>query len=118
MIDEDLQEQIDFWNKKIYPILDFNETFTKWLEFCVDHKVDRSLNQELLAPDTSFSIKEDPAEHNKLDTGRCFSVIYDPASELKEEFSSFALDFVGVKNKTNLKTSSYIFHTCFLLRLF
>ena len=110
MIDEDLQEQIDFWNKKIYPILDFNETFAKWLEFCVDHKVDRSLGQsspydageDLLAPDTSFSIREDPSVQNKVDTGRCFSVIYDPASELKEEFSSFALDFIGVENKANL----------------
>jgi hypothetical protein len=112
MIDEDLQEQIDFWNERVYPILDFDEAFTKWLEFCVHHGVDRSSGQkppynvgkDLLASDTNFSIKEDPLVQNKVDTGRCFSAIYDPASELKEEFNSFASEFVDAENKIDLDT--------------
>lgn len=110
MIDSDLNEQTLFWHERIYPILDFDETFTKWLEFCVKHAVNRDSTQtapydrgkDIKLADTSFSIKEDPSVHNKVDTGRCFSAIYDPANELQEEFSSFASSFVGTRNEVNL----------------
>lgn len=110
MTDQDLQEQVHFWHTRIYPILDFDKTFTNWLDFCVNHGVNRDSTQAapydagktFQAPDTSFSIKEDPLTQNRVDTGRCFSAIYDPASELKEEFASFASDFIGSNVEVDL----------------
>ena len=102
MIDSDLNEQIQFWHERIYPILDYDETFSQWLEFCVEHGIDKSRGQpepynageDIKLADNSFSIKEDPRVHNKVDTGRCFSAIYDPANEMQEEFLSFTSEFV------------------------
>ena len=110
MTDNDLNDQMHFWHEKIYPILDFDETFTEWLEFCVQHGIDRSsgqpapynIGEDLKMSDTSFSIKEDPLVHNKVDTGRCFSAIYDPANELQKDFLSFASSFVESRNEVNL----------------
>ena len=114
MIDSDLNEQIEFWHERIYPILDYDETFSQWLEFCVEHGIDRSRGQpepysageDLILTDNSFSIKEDPSTHNKVDTGRCFSAIYDPANDLQEEFSSFVSSFV--ESPPNLNLDGYL----------
>ena len=111
MIDSDLNEQMHFWHERIYPILDFDDTFSEWLEFCVDHGTNRSLGQsapynigeDVKLGDNSFSIKEDPLVHNKVDTGRCFSALYDPANELEEEFSSFVSAFLSSPPELNLE---------------
>ena len=110
MIDSDLSEQIIFWDERIYPILGFDNAFSNWLEFCVQYGTDRSRGQpaphnageDIKLSDNSFSIKEDPREHNKVDSGRCFSAIYDPANERREEFLSFASEFVDSPPELNL----------------
>lgn len=105
----ELEEQIEFWDSEVYPILSYDEAFSEWVDFAVKNQPNRNpdvdyykTGRDVLIPHASFSIREDPYEQHLLLRGRVYFAVADPKSELLGAFKDILHRFVPFNEEPDL----------------